>query len=235
VAAALSPSADKTRQRIIAAATKLLARGGRDAVSTRAVSTAAGVQAPTIYRLFGDKQGLLDAVATHGFETHLQGQASLKTTDDPVEDLRAGWDQHVAFGLDNPELYSLIYGELRRGPPAPAAIAAAEALAGYVHRVAVVSRLRVSEERAAQLIHGTGRGITLTLISMPKDQRDMGLSEVAREAVIAAITTGGAMMSDPGPASAAVALRAVVSQTTTLTVREQGLLQEWLERIGDAR
>ena len=38
-----------------------------DAVSTRAVAAAAGVQPPTIYRQFGDKEGLLDArIADYG-------------------------------------------------------------------------------------------------------------------------------------------------------------------------
>jgi AcrR family transcriptional regulator len=45
--------------------------GGPDAVSTWAVSAAAGVQPPVIYRLFGDKNGLLDAVASYGFESYL--------------------------------------------------------------------------------------------------------------------------------------------------------------------
>ena len=61
-----------TRERIVEAAAQLLATGGREAVSTRAVSAAAGVQAPTIYRLFGDKQGLLDAVASRGFADYLR-------------------------------------------------------------------------------------------------------------------------------------------------------------------
>ena len=38
------------------------ADGGRGAVTTRAVSAAARVQPPTIYRQFGDMRGLLDAV-----------------------------------------------------------------------------------------------------------------------------------------------------------------------------
>jgi len=46
------------RARIVRAATELLATGGRNAVTTRAVSAAAGVQAPTIYRHFGDMQSL---------------------------------------------------------------------------------------------------------------------------------------------------------------------------------
>ena len=61
-----------TRERIVEAAAALLAQGGREAVSTRAVSAAAGVQAPTIYRIFGDKQGLLDAVASRGFAEYVR-------------------------------------------------------------------------------------------------------------------------------------------------------------------
>src|ERR1039457_6104597 len=109
-----SGAADSTRERIVAAAAAgLLTEGGREAVSTRAVSAAAGVQAPAIYRLFGDKQGLLDAVATHGFAAYLNDKTDVKASDDPVEDLRAGWDLHIGFGLANPALYSLMYGEPR--------------------------------------------------------------------------------------------------------------------------
>ncbi len=60
-----------TRGKIVSAAIRLLNHGGRDAVTTRAVAEAAGVQAPTIYRLFGDKGRLLDAVAEYGFAAYL--------------------------------------------------------------------------------------------------------------------------------------------------------------------
>ena len=50
-------------ERMLRAAADLLQTGGIEAVSTRAVAAAAGVQPPTIYRQFGDKDGLLDAVA----------------------------------------------------------------------------------------------------------------------------------------------------------------------------
>ncbi|WP_205752419.1 helix-turn-helix domain-containing protein [Cryptosporangium phraense] len=45
---------------------RLLAEGGSERVSTRAVCEAAGVQPPTIYRLFDSMDGLLDAVAREG-------------------------------------------------------------------------------------------------------------------------------------------------------------------------
>src|SRR5687768_637552 len=94
-----------TRGRIIAAAATLLGEGGREAVSTRAVSVAAGVQAPTIYRLFGDKQGLLDAVAEYGVQQWLASKMKQPVGIDPIDDLRRGWDHHVTFGLENPALY----------------------------------------------------------------------------------------------------------------------------------
>src|SRR5690606_40448701 len=80
-------SSEKTpdpRRRILEAAAGLLAEGGPEAASTRAVAAAAGVQAPTLYRLFGDKQGLLEALAAHGFERYLADKQELGATDDPV-------------------------------------------------------------------------------------------------------------------------------------------------------
>ena len=221
-----------TRERIVEAAAALLTEGGREAVSTRAVSAAAGVQAPTIYRTFGDKQGLLDAVATHGFRAYLEEKTEQVPTDDPVADLRTGWDVHVGFGLANPALYALIYGEPRPGRPTPAATAAADLLAKRIRRVAEAGRLRVTEERAAQVVHAAGCGTTLTLIAEPPDRRDLTVSTTTREAVIAAITID-APVASPGAASAAVALRAALPSTSALTVHERALLTEWLDRIAD--
>ena len=100
--AAAARGRERTRQRVIEAAADLLAREGRDAVTTRAVAVAAGVQPPAIYRLFGDKDGLLDAVAEHGFATFLAAKHVDPIPQDPIEDLRAGWDLAVEFGLDQP-------------------------------------------------------------------------------------------------------------------------------------
>ena len=165
---------------------------------------------------------------------YLSSKVAHKPGADPVEDLRAGWDLHIGFGLANPSLYALIYGEPRPGADPPAVIAGADILAGHIHRIAEAGRLRVSEERAARLVHAAGRGTTLTLITMPEDHRDPALSDLAREAVIAAITTNAPAVAAPGPLSAAVALRAVLPQTAALTEREQGLLREWLDRIAAA-
>ncbi|WEH41480.1 TetR/AcrR family transcriptional regulator [Streptomyces sp. AM 2-1-1] len=227
------PSAgENSRDRIIAAALTLLNEQGREAVSTRAVATAAGVQAPAIYRLFGDKQGLLDAVAAHGFAAHLPAKSAMEPTEDPVDHLRAGWDLNVSFALGNPALYSLIYGEPRPGVHVEAAGIAAGILADAIRRIAAAGRLRVEEALAVQLVHAGGRGVALELLSRPDEERHPSLSAAAREAVIAAITHDAALPpGDPGPVTAAVALRAVLSRATALTDGERALLREWLDRI----
>jgi AcrR family transcriptional regulator len=222
---------DEARARIVAAAAGLLARGGRDALTTRAVAAAAGVQAPAIYRLFGDKGGLLDAVAEHGFAAYLGEKEVREPGPDPVQDLRAGWDLHVGFGLANPALYSLMYGDPHAGVRPPAAAAAGQILREHIRRIAVAGRLRVSEEKAAHLVHASGCGTVLTLLALPADRRDPGLQEAAREAVIAAITTESPALESPGPAVAAIALRAVLPDATALTGGERRLLEEWLDRL----
>lgn len=220
-----------TRERIVAAAAGLLAQRGRDAVSTRAVSAAAGVQAPTIYRLVGDKKVLLHAVAAYGFTAFLQEQVELPSDDDPVQSLRIGWDQHVGFGLAHPYLYSLMYGEPRSGVHPPAAVAADKILAGHIHRVAEAGRLRVAEDLAAQMVYAAGCGTTLTLLAAPPGKRDPAISEMARECVITAITTERPVSAGPGPVGAAVALRAALAEVSALSPAERTLLGEWLDRI----
>lgn len=225
-----------TRQRIVDAAARLLADGGRDAVTTRAVSAAAGVQPPTIYRLFGDMQGLLEALAAHGFDTYLEQKVSRVPIDDPVDDLREGWNRHVEFGVSNPELYALMYGSPRADRPFEAAAKAAELLRELVERIAVAGRLRLDVEAAAEMLHAAGTGVTLSLIATPPDQRDPELSERIREAMLAAVTVeprkraGGRQ---PTVASHAVALKAALPKLEdTLSAGERGLLAEWLDRIG---
>jgi AcrR family transcriptional regulator len=222
---------DGTGERIVAAAARLLESGGEDAVSTRAVSAAAGVQAPTIYRLFGDKQGLLDAVVTHGFETYRAEKTVREQTDDPVADLRTGWDLHIGLALERPALYRLMYARPTGVGYSPAARAAFAVLAALVHRIAAAGRLRVPEGRAVGLVHSAGSGTALALIAVPAEKRDPGLSDAAREAVIAAITSDAPVTPGPGPALAAVSLRAALDDVGVLTAAERGLLAEWLDRV----
>ncbi|MER5462402.1 TetR/AcrR family transcriptional regulator [Streptomyces sp. NPDC002668] len=218
------------RQRVIEAASDLLAREGRDAVTTRAVAVAAGLQPPAIYRLFGDKDGLLDAVAEYGFTTFLASKHVDPDPQDPVEDLRAGWDLAVEFGLANPALYMLMYSEPTRAT-SPAFEAGLEILKGRIRHLAAGGWLRVDEELAAMLIHATARGAVLTWLSLPEGQRNPALLTILRESMVTAVTNQEPAVQDAGPAGVARALRAALPEQTTLSSAEHHLLREWLDRL----
>ena len=228
------PTREQHRQRVIVAAVALLERGGREAVTTRAVADLAGVQPPAIYRLFGDKDGLLDAVAEYGFAKFVAGKHVDPDPADPLDDLRAGWDLAVEFGLSNPALYTLMYSE-PAGTESAAFRTGLEILRARVRRLAAGGWLRVDEHLAAGIIHATGRGAVLTWLSFPEADRDPALLTELREAMVTAITTEQPAVRESGPAEAARALRANLPDETMLTAAEQHLLGEWLDRLAGDR
>ena len=246
VDAAPADTADDVRARIIAAAVALIGAGGRDAATTRAVAAAAGVQPPTLYRLFGDMRGLLDAAAREALAAYVREKAARTPSGDPVDDLRRGWDLHVAFGLAHPAVYALIYGDPAGGPLSAAAREGEAHLHALVSRAGAAGRLRVGVARATRLIAAAGNGATLSLLATAPAARDPRLSDVMREAVLAAITVAPAPDGTPiaAPrvarvAARAVALRAVLAEASeavphALSTAEQQLLGEWLDRLADA-
>jgi len=228
-------SRDQTRAQLVEVAAHLLATQGPDAVTTRAVALAAGMQAPTIYRLFGDKNGLLDAVAEHGFASYLARKPPVGADADPVESLHAGWELHVGFGLANPELFRLMYTTLRTPHGRAVAATGIGILQARVRRVAEAGRLRVTERRAADLIHAAGTGVVFTLIAQAAAERDDTLADTAWESVCATILTEASAGAATGPAAAAVTLRAALPELTALTAAERTLLGDWLDRIADSQ
>lgn len=237
-----SPS---TRDRIIRAAAAILDARGREALSSRSVSAAAGVQPPAIYRIFGDMQGLLGAVASFGFSEYLAAKTAAAPEPDPVDGLRRGWDLHIGFGLRHPAVYALMYGQPGPGPAPQAAADALAILQGLVERVARAGRLTVDVDTAVGMIHAAGCGITLSLIALPADRRDLALAPKAREAILAAITADAVPGSAAGDVSGSVAARHAVALKATLgesgagadgllTAGESILLGEWLDRLAKA-
>jgi AcrR family transcriptional regulator len=215
------------RSAILEATARLLREQGARAVTTRAVAEAAGVQAPTLYRLFGDKDGLIDAVAEQVMAAHVASKAGEAIDPDPLQDLRAGWRTHVGFGLANPELFALL---LQRGPSSPATAAGIEHLRARVHRLALAGVLRVSEPRALDLIHAAGSGTVLALLNQPADERDAGLSDAMLDAVLAAILRDAPASEPAGPLHLAVGFAAVIGELPSLSDAERTLLREWVGR-----
>ncbi|MET0404255.1 MAG: TetR/AcrR family transcriptional regulator [Cystobacter sp.] len=222
------------RARIIAAAAELISSGGPDAATTRAVAAAAGVQAPTLYRLFGDKLGLLAAVIEHVMKNYVSKKAARKPHPDPLQDLRDGWDMHVAFGLSHPGLFALMSSDPRLAQRSSSVGDGNDILRRRIRNIALAGRLRVTEERALGLVSAAGTGAVLVLLRQPEGQRDPGLADTAREAVMAAITSEAPPPANSEVRAVAAALRASMDRVTVLTQGESALLRELLERIADA-
>jgi len=232
------------RERILRAAVRLLADGGRGAVTTRAVSAAARVQPPTIYRQFGDMGGLLDAVARETLAEFVRGQATRELSEDPVEDLRHGWDMHVAFGLAHPDAFALIYAGpyVAVSPPVQEGYAVVR---GLIVRIAEAGRLRMDVDHAVSVIVAAAAGVTLTLAATPHEERDARLSTTTREAILAAITTADpsetpgrapeTVQAEERVAAHAVALRMLLPEVSdALSPSERQLLGDWLDRLAGA-
>ncbi|MBX3015867.1 MAG: hypothetical protein KF832_30385 [Caldilineaceae bacterium] len=110
-----------------------------------------------------------------------------------------------------------------------------------VQRVAASGRLRLHVALATQMVHAACCGVVLTLLSQPVAARDLTLSAVTREAILAAMlvakdantTTVIAPQNNAVSqiANRAVALKAVLPEVTNLTPSESGLLGEWLDRL----
>jgi len=115
-------------------------------------------------------------------------QATRALTNDPVEDLRLGWDLHIAFGLAHPDAFALLYSAPSVAGSVSAIHEGVEVLQGLVARIAEAGRLRVDVAHATDLIHAAGTGVVLTLAAIPPDQRDPRMSESIREAILSAVT-----------------------------------------------
>ncbi|WP_431877380.1 TetR/AcrR family transcriptional regulator [Amycolatopsis sacchari] len=224
-----------TRTQMLEAAEKLLNASPDRDIATRAVCEAVGVGAPVLYRLFGDKNGLLSAVVDYGFERYLAAKRAAEGSPDPVADLRNGWDTHTAFALEHPAVYRLMYSPSFKEVPA-AAREAMRLLRQVLERCAAAGKLRTTVESAAQAIMSANIGVALNLVSQPRVYTDPGLSTRVRDAVFDSVLVDEerAPAAEPAVATAALQLSALLRDAgSPLGGPETALLRHWLERLAE--
>jgi AcrR family transcriptional regulator len=206
-------------------------------VSTRAICDLAGVQAPTLYHHFDNKQGLLDAVVSHGFRQFLKVRRSIGSSpDDPIADIREGWDSHVMFGLEHPTFYAHVYGNVKAGVPCGVIAEVEEMILETLQAAARQGRLVVTPRAAAEEIVAASSGVILTLIQQATGDVDLELSHRVRDAILDNIAPapGG---DDDGTgtrsvAAAAIALTAALEETPpAFSDTETALLRDWLSQL----
>lgn len=222
------------REKILEAAAELLAAAPAADVSTRAVCEAAGVGAPMLYRLFGDKAGLLAAVVDRGFEQYLASKRAARPGADPVADLKAGWDNHTRFALEHPNHYRLMYSPELAAPPA-AAREAHDLLHAILERCAAAGRLTVPPALATQMIMSANVGAALSMLTRPEQYPDPGFSARLRDAVIDSLTRSvGPERGDGVPVAAAtLAARLRATPPESFTAVEAALLNQWLGTLAE--
>ncbi len=103
---------ERLREEILDAAEHLLVeKGSIEAVSLRGLARAVGVTPPSLYLHFADKDELFFEVCSRRFEEfndHLQSAAA--GIDDPANALMAMGRAYIAFGIERPEAYRVLFG-----------------------------------------------------------------------------------------------------------------------------
>lgn len=174
-----------TRRAILRAGQQLLAKGGEAGLSIRELCARAGVTAPTVYHHFGDKQRLVERIVNDWFLEFDRAIAAARPTADPVEALRRGFEQYVAYGRAHPEHYRLIFGRARR---TAAGIAAYDRLRRMVQALADAGRLGPAVEDATAACWAAVHGVTALVVAgfLAPDAPAVAL---ARDAIIRSLTT----------------------------------------------
>jgi AcrR family transcriptional regulator len=224
-----------TRTRMLEAAEWLLRTSPDRDISTRAVCDAVGVGAPVLYRLFGDKNGLLAAVVDNAFDRYLTLKRAIPLSDDPVDDLYVAWRNHVAFASENPAVYRIAYApslaEVPRGVEEGRRL-----LIERLVRCAQAGRLNTTPDRAAQAMMAAGVGVNLSVLSQPATYGDVALARRVGNAVIRGLltkpTAPAADQQTDALRTAALQVAALIRTTPTpLTDAESTLMLQWLDMV----
>jgi AcrR family transcriptional regulator len=157
---------EQTREALLSAAEQLIAHGGLDAVSTRAVAERAGVSTRAVYSLFGSKQGLLHALAACGFLLLADRVEAVPVTSDPGADLvNVSVCAFRGWAHAHPNLFRVVFGlpdtDLRAEPDVgPASRAALAQLRKRIERVRDAGMLRNRDvEEVVVEWHALGEGL----------------------------------------------------------------------------
>jgi AcrR family transcriptional regulator len=221
------------RSALLAAAEKQLVAAPDGDIATRAVCEAAGVTQPVLYRIFGDKRGLLDALADSGLERYAARKAELEVSTDPAADLRAGWDDHLAFADEHAALYRLMFAP-RPWASSRARDGISALLRKTLSRCAAAGLLRVEIDVALAMLLGANVGFALNRMADPGLRDVAGASECLRDAVLSSVLDDEMpeRQGDPG----AAARRQIREQLRldppeALLAEETALLGVWLSRL----
>jgi AcrR family transcriptional regulator len=175
-----------TQELILRAAAEVLEHGGVQALTTRAVCDAAGVKSPTLYHYFGGKDGLAAALVRHGMAQFMSKKRAVAPSDDPMQQLRHGWNAAVEFALRHPALHALYTDQLRTQPDL--ASDAYALMRSHVQRLVDRGVFKTGVDAAARAVWAASNGV-LGLIAAGHAKREVeATSAILFEAVVARLS-----------------------------------------------
>ena len=105
-----------TRQRILDAARDLFVAHGYEATSMRSIAKRIEYTPTAIYHHFESKEDLLSELCGQDFRALAAAFQRIGRVEDPVERLERIGEAYVAFAVDNPMHYQLMFMTVRPGP-----------------------------------------------------------------------------------------------------------------------
>ena len=142
-------------------------------MTIRSVAKAVGVSPPSIYLHFADKGALLLAVCQETFaalDQHIERAGA--DVDDPFEALSVRGRAYVAFGLENPEPYRILFMTRHTHDGTPEELLTSAAFDHHLEAVQRAYDIGALAEGSDPLLTAIGlwsgvHGITSLLIAMP--------------------------------------------------------------------
>jgi AcrR family transcriptional regulator len=108
-ARAVAPAGGNTRARLLATARDLFLEQGASAFSLREVARRVGISAAAVYRHFEDKDALLYAACTQGFQVFFSYLVRALAAPTAAERLAACGEHYRAFAVENPLDYRFMF------------------------------------------------------------------------------------------------------------------------------
>ncbi|MEV7966320.1 TetR/AcrR family transcriptional regulator [Sphaerisporangium sp. NPDC088356] len=102
-------SQDELRGRLINVAGELLLTDGADSLTVRRIATEAGCPTTVVYTMFGNKEGLAEALYLEGFERFRRRLAAVPRHPDPLEYLTSLGPAYREACLAEPGYYSVMF------------------------------------------------------------------------------------------------------------------------------
>lgn len=102
-------SHDELRGRLLDVAVKLLANEGPESLAMRRIAGEAGCSPTVIYTMFGNREGLAEALYLEGFERIRKHLEAVPPRHDPFDYLTALSPAYRAACLAQPDYYSLMF------------------------------------------------------------------------------------------------------------------------------